>query len=169
MERKPRAGEFYRHFKGRLYQVIAVATHTETGEELVIYQALYGDFSLYARPLSMFMSRTDREKYPDALQEYRFERVELNNNDEEGQGIENFPEEQKPQVNPWLERFLEADGYDKQLEALNQMRGKVGQRELDSLYLILDIQPAYGDVEEQLRRIMKDLEMRKRYDGSRLR
>lgn len=169
MERKPRAGEFYRHFKGRLYQVIAVATHTETGEELVIYQALYGDFSLYARPLSMFMSRTDREKYTDALQEYRFERVELNNNDEEGQGIENFPEEQKPQVNPWLERFLEADGYDKQLEALNQMRGKVGQRELDSLYLILDIQPAYGDVEEQLRRIMKDLEMRKRYDGSRLR
>lgn len=169
MERKPRAGEFYRHFKGRLYQVIAVATHTETGEELVIYQALYGDFSLYARPLSMFMSRTDREKYPDALQEYRFERVELNNNDEEGQGIENFPEEQEPQVNPWLERFLEADGYDKQLEALNQMRGKVGQRELDSLYLILDIQPAYGDVEEQLRRIMKDLETRKRYDGSRLR
>ena len=72
---EPKAFEIYRHFKGNLYQIIALAEEERTGNMLVVYQGLYVPFKVYARPLSEFMERLDPVKYPNAAQEYRFERV----------------------------------------------------------------------------------------------
>ena len=179
MNQIPRPGEKYRHFKNKLYQIVAIAKHSETGEEMVVYQALYGDFGVWVRPLSMFMEKVDRVKYPETAQEYRFERVadeepelleepELSEEPEEPLEIVELEEEETP-MHPLLLEFLDAETAEEQLAILQKMKGKVGQREVDSICFSLDMRPMEGDPALQLESIKKYIRMRQHYDAPRLR
>lgn len=82
----PEPGTIVKHFKREtirnpgtndyLYEIIGLAKHTESKERMMVYRALYGNRELYVRPLDMFMSEVDHNKYPDIQQKYRFENNE---------------------------------------------------------------------------------------------
>ena len=163
MDRTPKPGELYRHFKNKLYQIVTVATHSETGEKLVIYQALYDDFGIYARPLDMFVSEVDHEKYPDVKQKYRFERItpQTKQTDTQvkseavGQSAAKLPEAGSVQVqtskaqvpeededqapNPQLIKFLDADTLEEKYNILVSMSDTITDRLLDDMAVVMDV------------------------------
>ena len=75
LERKIKIKGIYKHFKGNYYLVEDIAINSEDNTKYVVYRALYGDNTLYIRPLDMFLSKVDKVKYPDIKQIYRFEEI----------------------------------------------------------------------------------------------
>ena len=163
---RPTIGGFYRHFKNRLYQVLNIAVHADTGEELVICQALYGEFRVYARPLRDFMSEVDREKYPDAMQKMRFVKVPLKSVPKE--------EEQKDQgegrVHPLLLAFLDAESFEDRLKIFDEMEGIADMHMLDAVAASLDISlSGNASLQECFSLIRDNLVTQKKYECSRWR
>lgn len=197
MREEPKPGEFYRHFKNKLYQIVAVATHSETREKLVIYQALYGEYGVYARPLDMFMSEVDKEKYPDVKQKYRFERIEdiakISKLDdlsysnvveqdkrtkEESVSSESLGKNEKDNEKTdkdtdfgkgYFIEFLEADDLSTKKEILIANRELISERELDTIYEIYGLKRRKIDRDLDIADLIGYFDMQQQYEGKRLR
>ena len=217
--RTPRPQEIYRHFKGRLYQVLTLARHSETGEVLVVYQALYGDYAVFARPLSMFCSEVDAVKYPGAMQKERFQlwkgseeahalfagespvtgsretrakqtegerqtrakQPEEDRQTREMQPDGIFSQKEKPaepsvqvaeeevQLDPRLLRFLDANRMEEKMEILDSMQGDVTDEMIDIMAISLDTEIVSGEASERIAALRETIQMRLRFESSRLR
>lgn len=173
MERIPQSGELYRHFKNKMYQIVAVATHSETGEKLVVYQALYGDYQVYARPLAMFVSEVDHAKYPEVTQRYRFERVERT----ELQNVKATTASKGRQsevqadggVNPKLLAFLDTDDLEEKYEILLSMREEVNNQLINNMAVTLDVVIPDGDVQIRYEQLKNCIKTKQRYEIDRMR
>lgn len=172
MRENPRPGEFYRHFKNKLYQIIAVATHSESKEQLVIYQALYGDFGVYARPLDMFLSEVDREKYPDIEQKYRFEKLE--NISEASKQITDRNSEINVETNGDEQKdffidFLDADDYYTKKKILLANKENITDKQLDVIFDIYGLKRNGIDKTIDIADFIAYLDMQIHFEGKRLR
>lgn len=152
----PKPGEEYQHFKGKKYEIITIARHTEDDEDLVVYKALYEPYTVYARPLTMFMEKVDRAKYPDVRQFYRFERCDQY--DFETHTIA---------IDPSLLKFLDADTYEDKFELLKELNGKLTPEILTPMELSLGIEPSDKSVEERYQDLKGQLMTKMRFEKPR--
>ena len=158
MREIPGPQQVYRHFKGGIYQVLSLAEHTESGEKLVIYQAMYGDFKVYARPLAMFMEKVDKAGYPEEAQEYRFERMEMRKEPDE-------PDEpQIPGIDPLVIRFLDADSYSEKLEILTALHARI-----TTMAISIDVEVEEGEIEDRYEELRRCLLLYDKFECTRLR
>lgn len=184
MRQIPIPQEIYRHFKGNLYQIITVAEHSETGEQMVVYQALYGSFKTYVRPLSMFMEKTDKEKYPEAEQEYRFERMDKEERSgvwpslavsDNGDGVSGSGEPQEPSgeesgnIDPMVIEFLDASSYEERMNILSGLYHRITDDMINIMSAALDIEVKPGEIEERYAEFRNCLALMERFECNRLR
>lgn len=194
----PRPQEIYKHFKGNLYQIVAIAEHSETGEQLVIYQALYGDFRTYARPLPMFTSTVDHVKYPEITQKFRFalqgpesHRQERETQPDEAADLEitrtvvetltkwgtqetgseatDMEETEELTLDPMVLEFLDADTYEQRLNILAALHHRITDEMITTMAIACDIEVNEGALEERYEALKGCLLTLEKYECNRMR
>ena len=190
MARQLVIGGFYRHFKDKLYQAKATAIQSETKEKMVIYQGLYGSYEMYVRPYDMFLSEVDHIKYPDVVQKYRFELIDIktgksleadyeeknqNMESEKSEELEELEESKESEESEESEedskliRFLDAYDYKEKLDILTSMRGELNDGLIDIMAESIEVAVPEGDITDRYNSLRKCLMAHTKYEGLRLR
>ena len=177
----PQNNEIYRHFKGDLYKIITLAVHSETQEQMVVYQGLYGDFPVYCRPLAMFASEVDHEKYPEVSQKLRFEKVDnlvnadtnvntAQNTDLSMMKKEKYVEEIVQEemdcedIDPLILEFLDAETVLEKKNILEALHHRITNDMINTLAVAMDVVIEEGEVEERYRQLKTCLDTIDRYE-----
>ena len=188
------ANEIYRHFKGNLYKVICIARDSETLEDMVVYQALYGNYDIYVRPLDNFESKVDINKYPEVSQSNRFELVSPVANLSPQfsapevtpvQAPAKVPEEERTSyskeddvrpsesmtlLKPGVEEFLDADNVIDKVNILENIKNCIDQDDVTIMASVMDIEIDESlPLGERIRQLMHCLDTRGRFETNRLR
>ena len=145
--RIPKKGEIYKHFKDNLYEVITIAKHTETEEMMVVYQEVNGE-KTYARPLEMFVSKVDKEKYPDVLQTYRFEL-----------------QDEKSQLS--IMDFLDLSTVTEKIQYLEAMKDSMTEEFVGIVAQSMDFVENDGSLDERYRALLQYLRTVEKYEKRR--
>ena len=181
----PKNNEIYKHFKGNLYKIITLAVHSETGEQMVVYQGLYGDYPVYCRPIDMFVSEVDHEKYPEVTQKFRFELVnglittntlidmeaEISVVVEPEESVNKEPEEsvsmeseQVAGVDPMILEFLDAKTNTQKRNILTGLHYRITNEMIDTLAVVMDVVIEAGDVEDRYQQLKTCLDTIDKYE-----
>ena len=144
---KPQQGQIYRHVKGNMYEVLAIAMHTETMEEMVVYKEVDGE-KTYARPLDMFISKVDKEKYPDVSQTFRFEL-----------------QDEKEKLS--IMDFLDLSTATEKIKYLESVKEEITEEFIGLVAQSLDFIENDGTLIERYRALLQYLKTVERYEGRR--
>ena len=172
-EKKIVSGSFYKDKKNNLYQIICEAYDLENKERKVIYQALYGDFSIYSLDYKKFVGKGE-EAY--GFEKVSNEDVSLIAARQKDESIEeskssavNTTSSKQYHISNVLELFLDARSYSEKRKILSDNKDNISQSDLDSMYAVLEIASFEGEVKYQVEKLMRYLGMQEHYEGSRLR
>ena len=167
--RIPKKGEIYRHFKGNLYEIVIIARDSETLEEKVVYKEVDGD-SAYVRSLPMFVSLVDKEKYPNAGQEFRFE---LLSNELPAIQRENDSETEQEEMSntdqTLIMDFLDLNTVDEKIQYLYSVKDKVTDGFITVAAQSLDFVETKEDLADRYHALVKYLKTVAKYERGRLR
>ncbi len=178
MRETPKPFEVYRHFKGNMYQILMIAADSETGKPCVVYQALYGDYKVYVRDLEMFLSETDKAKYPDASQMYRFEKVtpqaETSTQSEAAPQVvaatqpESATQEEPQQtLDPAVLEYLEAESVEDRLNILASLHHRITDEMINTMAVVTDVEINEGPVENRYLELKNCLLMKQKFEKQR--
>ena len=194
MRHNPQPQEVYRYFKGNLYQIRCLAKDSETGEMMVVYQAMYGDFQIYVSTLSSFMEEIDRQKYPDADGYYRFELLGAQEvkqpvvqvpvfMKETGEREIQMPEKKEEReaaytdaviqeelnIDPLVLQFLDADTYERRLEILSMLHSRIDHDMINTMAVAVDVEIKEGEIEDRYEELKNCLLTFEKFECNRLR
>lgn len=198
MREIPKPFEVYRHFKGNVYQIMTIATDSEEERFMVVYQALYGDYKVYVRPLDSFMSLVDSEKYPNAQQKYRFELVQTGNVGTKPSNLGECDlalekvastqqasaatqqkivedvepvtsrEIEEPELDPIILEYLDAKTVDEKLNILTGAHHKITDEMIDVMAACSDVEVDKGPIEERYESLKTCLLTKQKFEKVRL-
>lgn len=175
-EKLPVPFEIYRHFKGNNYQIICNAKDADTGEDMVVYQELYGDFTCYTRPLSQFLSEMNLKKDSDGIQKNRVRQVSASECEEKPErehlkpALKKAPDkavlaEPKPgEADPALLAFLDADTMEEKSNILVSIRHRITDRLIDDFAVTLDVVIPEGSVDIRYQQLLNSIRMVQKYE-----